>query len=449
MGQLFMMGWEGTSITPQIRSLIEKHHLGSILLTTKNLKSAQHTAKLVQELQTIAHKAGHPVPLTIALDQENGGVNSLYDEEFISQFPSAMGVAATGSPDLAKDIATATALEIGACGVNMIMGPVLDVLNNARYQAIGPRTAGDDPSEVSTYGIASMTGYREAGLVTCGKHFPSYGNLEFLGSSVDMPIITETLEQLSLSALVPFRNAVAAGLDAMMVGGCAIANASMNVMHACLSEQVVDQLLRKDLGFGGVVLSECLEMESLSHDIGVGGGTVMAVEAGCDVVLLCRSFSVQQEAISGLKLGVENDMISDERIYESLRRVLRMKAQSTSWQQALNPSGIDYLSNMQPSHSALSTTAYNRSITVMRDINHLIPLSNIMDSSEELLLLTPLVEPLPASAATRTLVQDATVNLPEHDTWQQRTSIMSGEGVFRELGRSLARQRRGKLLHTS
>lgn len=191
--------------------------------------AAQETARLVQELQTIAHQAGHPVPLLIALDQENGGVNSLFDEDYICQFPSAMGVAATGSPDLAYEVANATAKEVSAVGVNMIMGPVLDVLTNARYQPLGVRATGDDPQEVSQYGIASMNGYKNAGITTCGKHFPSYGNLDFLGSSLDMPIITETLEQLSLGALVPFRNAIREGLDAIMVGGCAIANAGMHL----------------------------------------------------------------------------------------------------------------------------------------------------------------------------------------------------------------------------
>jgi beta-N-acetylhexosaminidase len=145
-------------------------------------------------LQTIAHQAGHSVPLLIAVDQENGGVNSLYDEEYICQFPSAMGLAATGSLEMAFDVAKATATEVSAVGVNMILGPVLDVLTNARYQPLGVRATGDDPQEVSQYGISSMNGYKEAGITTCGKHFPSYGNLDFLGSSLDMPIITETLE---------------------------------------------------------------------------------------------------------------------------------------------------------------------------------------------------------------------------------------------------------------
>ncbi|KAH2267580.1 hypothetical protein KXW02_003040 [Aspergillus fumigatus] len=422
------MGFDGTSVNPQIRSLIENYHLGSVLLTAKNLKSAEEATRLVLELQTIARDAGHPVPLLIALDQENGGVNSLYDEIYIRQFPSAMGIAATGSKSLAHDVAYATAQELKA--------------------PLGVRTTGDDPQEVSQYGVEFMKGYKKAGLVTCGKHFPSYGNLEFLGSQTDIPIITESLEQLSLTALVPFRNAIVHGLDSMMVGGVSMSSAGVNVMHACLSEQVVDDLLRKDLKFNGVVVSECLEMEALTHNISVGGGTVMAKNAGCDIILLCRSFPVQQEAINGLKLGVENGIIGRARIEQSLRRVLKMKAKCTSWDQALNPPGLPSLMQMQPSHTSLSKRAYNNSISVVRDKQNLLPLSNIIEPNEELLLLTPLVKPLPASAVSHSVMEH--MNLSIDLIASDRTaSVLSGESVFKELGRSLSRQRSGRVLHTS
>ena len=402
----------------------------------------------MHQLQTIAYNAGHPVPLAIALDQENGGVNSLFDEENIRQFPSAMGIAATGSVEMAFEVAKATAKELSAVGVNWMLGPVLDVLTNARNQPLGVRTYGDDPQEVSQYGVSYLKGYKEIGVATCGKHFPSYGDLEFLGATtLDVPIITETLEQLGLSALVPFRNAVAAGIDAVMVGGCAMVNAGMNIMHACLSEEICDELLRKDLNFKGVIVSECLEMDALSHNIGVAGGTVMAVKAGCDVVLLCRTISVQLEAIAGLKLGVQNGMIPLDRIRKSVCRVREMKSRCTSWEGALNPPGIDLLNLLQPSHSALSATAYNRSITVVRDTHHFLPLSDTVAQDEELLLISPLLQPLAASAATQALA--GTAASPKPIKSEQSTSAMTGEGLFRKLGLSLARQRGGRILHTS
>ncbi|KKY18144.1 putative beta-n-acetylglucosaminidase [Phaeomoniella chlamydospora] len=415
-------------------------------------KAAEDATRLVLELQTIAHNAGHPVPLAIAVDQENGGVNSLYDETYIRQFPSAMGLAATGSKKLTREVARSTGEELGAVGINWILGPVLDVLTNARNQPLGVRAFGDDPQQASAYGVECMKGYQEAGLATCGKHFPSYGNLEFLGALTDMPTITESVEQLSVSAMVPFRNAIAQGMDSMMVGGVSMTSESMDVMHACLSEQVVQDLLRRDLRFSGVVVSECLEMDALSKNIGVGQGTVMATKAGCDIILICRSFPVQQEAIGGLKLGLENGMIEPGLLQQSLQRVLRLKSRITSWQKALNPGGISLLSELQPSHMQLSTEVYNSSITVVRDEKHLLPLSNVLKPSEELLLLTPLLKPLPASAASKSVVtidsvRELTASPPS--TWHSSASVMSGEQVFRELGRTLARYRNGKVSHTS
>lgn len=368
----------------------------------------------------------------------------MFDDSFIGQFPSAMGVAATGSIDTAYEVAKATATELRSVGINWIMGPCLDVLTNVKNQPLGVRSTGDDPEEVSRYGGAFMKGFKDAGIANCGKHFPSYGNLEFLGSSLDVPVITESLEQLSLSALIPFRNAITQGVDSMMVGGCAMSSAGVNAMHACLSEQVVEQLLRQNLGFDGVVISECLEMEALSHNIGVAGGTVMAINAGCDLVLVCKSWTGQQEAFNGLKVGLEEGVINQARLRQSLKRMLEIKAKHMTWENALAPEGLCNLSTVRDRHEKLSKKAYNNSITVVRDKDQLLPLSNLLEPDEELLLLSPLLKPLPASAASQAIAAqgDSPGSLLSE-------SLIGGESVFRELGRSLASQRGGRVLHTS
>ena len=412
--------------------------------------AAAQATQLVLDLQTLAHDAGHPVPLLIAIDQENGGVTSLYDEVYIRQFPSAMGMAAAGSRKLAKDVARATAQELNSCGINWVLGPVLDVLTNARNQPLGVRSIGDDPQQVSAYGVEYMKGYQEAGLATCGKHFPSYGNLEFFGPPTDVPTITDSLENLGKSALVPFRTAISEGIDAMMVGGVAMSSSHVNVMHACLSEQIVRDLLRHEMGFEGVVVSECLEMEALSRNIGISGGTVMAFQAGCDLILTCRSMSVQEEAINGLKVGLDNGMIERYRVQESVNRILNMKNKVTTWEKAFAPPGIDNLHRLQPLHTKLSITAYNKSITVIRDQKRFLPLSKIIKPEEELLLLTPLVKPLPASAMYRLLHEQSEVQNADYTLqFDNNASVMSAEKVFRELGRGLARQRNGKVAHAS
>ncbi|KAF3937962.1 Beta-hexosaminidase [Dactylella cylindrospora] len=472
IGAVFMMGFSGTTVTPQVKQLIEQHHLGTIMLSGKNFKSAEHATKLILELQTIAQAAGHRHPLLIAIDQENGGLNNLCDPVHIRQFPGAMGMAATGSPELCREVAKATALEVSSVGVNWVLGPVLDVLNvTSRNQPLGVRTMGHDPQEVSEMGVAFMQGLQDGGVATCGKHFPSYGNIEFQGSPLDVPIVSDTIEQLKLNGLVPFRKAVAADIDAIMVGGCSMPSLGTKVMHACLSETVINKLLREEMGFKGVVVSECLEMEALHENIGVGQATVMALDAGCDQIIVCRSFTLQLEAIQGLQIAVDSTIIPREMVAAAAVRVSTMKEKRLSWQQALHPAGVDYLSILEPSHKELSLRAYEASITVVRDEKRVLPISSALTHEDEVLLLTPLVKPLPASllAQAEALAAAAksdhrsehsptpTSSTPRPDGKSLLSNflsdkdrvLMTGEAVFRELGRSLARNTGTRILHTS
>ncbi|KAI5294302.1 hypothetical protein KEM52_004302 [Ascosphaera acerosa] len=451
VGQLFMVGFDGTTVTPQIRTLIEQHHVGCVMLAAKNFQSAEQATRLILELQVIARQSGHVAPLLIAIDQENGGVSSLYDDEYIQQYPSSMGIAATGSKDLAREVARATAQELSAVGVNLILGPVLDVLNNLQKQPLGVRSFGNDAQQVSAFGVEYLQGYHDAGLNACGKHFPSYGNLEFLQSHGDVPVIAQSVGQLSMSALLPFKATIAQGIDAMLVGGCVIYEDGSPGTHACLSESVVSGLLRRDLKFDGVVISDCLEMESLIHAIGVSSGAVMTLKAGCDLILLCRSYPLQQEAIQGLQVAIENSTITMERIRESFGRLLELKSRCTSWEKALNPPGLNLLSIVRPTHLALSKRAYNESVTVVKDRAAALPLSRVTGKDEPLLLLTPHIKPLPASASRKCArdCEGLTVLSKDQLSWQRSTTEVNGEAVFREFGRGLTRARNGRVLHAS
>ena len=360
-----------------------------------------------------------------------------------------MGLAATGSKKLTHDVAKASALELTSCGVNIIMGPVLDVLTNSRSQPLGSRSFGDDPREVTTYTSEYLKGLREGGVAAVGKHFPSYGNLEFFGHPTDVPTITDSLEVLGQSALVPFRSAIAAGIDAMMVGGVAMASSNMAVMHACLSDQVIQGILRQEMKFSGVVISECLEMEALCRNIGIGGGTVMAFQAGCDIIMTCRTLSVQEEAINGLQSGLDNGIIDHGRIQESFDRVMKLKGKYTSWDKAFAPLGIDNLMRLQSSHINLSLEAYNKSITVVRDQKQYIPLKKLIQGGEPILLLTPLLKPLPASAAARHFVDRTNMPSPDKIGSPDSSASSSMESVFAEFGRNLAKKSNLNLYHTS
>ncbi|KAJ6262363.1 Beta-hexosaminidase [Drechslerella dactyloides] len=496
IGSVFMMGFSGTAVNPQVKQLIEQYHVGTIMLSAKNFKSAEQATKLILELQMIARNAGHRHPLLIAIDQENGGLNNLCDPLHIRQFPGAMGMTATGSTKLCREVAKATALEVSSVGVNWVLGPVLDVLNiTSRNQPLGVRTMGHDPQEVSEMGVAFLQGLQggtelpsaesvsreelawltgllhvDGGVATCGKHFPSYGNIEFHGSPLDVPMLPDTIDQLKLHGLIPFRKAVSANIDAIMVGGCSMPSLGTKVMHACLSDAVINKLLREEMGFKGVVVSECLEMEALHENIGVGQATVMALGAGCDQIIVCRSFTLQLEAMQGLRTAVDSAIIPSEMVAAAAARVVAMKEKRTSWQKALNPPGVNYLSIMEPTHKELSLKAYEASITVVRDEKRLIPLTNSSGPDDEILLLTPLVKPLPASLLAQAQALASVTKADqrsEHSPTPSSTPrpdaksllarfrsdkdrvLMTGESVFRELGRSLARNTGTRILHTS
>lgn len=363
----------------------------------------------------------------IAIDQENGMLNNLYDKTYLTQFPGNMAIVATQSKETAKQVAEATGKELKALGVNWVLGPVVDVLSNSATRLLGVRTMGDDPEEVSEYAISFIEGYKAAGVATCGKHFPGYGNAT-VDSMLGLPIVPDSIEQLETASLIPFRKIIAKNVDSVMVGGCALPKVTKNEMHACLSEQVVQGMLRNSLNHDGVVVSECLEMKPLYENVGVRQGTVMAAMAGCDVIIVCSSYRLQMEAISGIFGAVRDEIISEKDVRRAAERVFQMKrANNLSWKEALNPPPLHDLLELKKSHSLLATTAYQQSITVQRDDAKYLPLSESVEPDGDILLLTPLVSPI--------------VNA--------EGSGNPSEDVFKGFGRALAKIHDGKILHTS
>lgn len=386
------------------------------------------------ELQQIARNAGHEYPLLIAIDQENGMLNNLYDQHYLTQFPGNMAIVATQSTDIAKDVAKATGKELKALGINWILGPVVDVLTNSANRLLGVRTMGDDPEEVTRYALKFLEGYREAGIATCGKHFPGYGNAT-VDSTLGLPVVPDSIAQLETASLIPFRTIIKDNIDSIMVGGCALPKVTMNEMHACLSEEVVQQMLRVNMKHKGVIVSECLEMKTLYENVGVRQGTMMAAMAGCDVIIVCSSYKLQLEAISGIFGAVRDKIIDSETVRAAAERVITMKRKFLSWDDALNPPPLSYLLELKHSHADLSTRAYQKSITVLRDHSKYLPLQESVEPDGDILLLTPLVAPI--------------INTGNSSHGGSGNAVNSSEDVFKGFGRVLSRIHSGKILHTS
>lgn len=456
VGQMLMVGLVDNKINDDIRTLITRYHVGSIILSSRNMKGmflmlhslipffffhttnfiyidADSTRKLISDLQKIARDAHHEHPLLIAIDQENGMLNNLYDKAYVSQFPGNMAMVATGEKNLAKDVARAMGRELKALGINWVLGPVVDVLTNPHNRLLGVRTMGDDPEQVSDYAEAFLDGYKEAGIATCGKHFPGYGNAT-VDSTLDFPVVSDSLEQLEAGPLIPYKRIIQKNVDAIMVGGCALPTVTMGDMHACLSEKVVQELLRNKLKHNGVVVSDCLEMKSLYENVGVRQGTAMAASAGCDVVIVCSSYRLQLEAISGILGGARDEIFPEKLVMDAAKRVADMKKRYLVWNTAITPPELSYVQELKKSHQELSAETYKKSVTLLRDHSNYIPLTESVETDGTILLLTPLVTPI--------------INNKKKDDKSKNKSKVSEE-IFKEFGMTLARFHTGKVQHTT
>jgi beta-N-acetylhexosaminidase len=407
----------------------------------------------------VAYDAGYPEPLLISLDHENGGVNSIFDPDYVHQFPSAMGLAACRSRELTRSVSRAAAEELACMGVNWLVGPVFDVHSDTKPQPMGVRCFGEYPEIVAEQALESMLGYQEGGLLTCIKHFPGFGNLDFVGSPADIPNVSGTFDQLLSTSLVPFQTAIDNGTDSILVGACGMPDVNdAQIPYSCLSHAVVTGLLRRRMGFGGVILSDCLEIEALYEGVGVSQAAAMAINAGCDVIMLCQSHSNQAEAIQGIKTAIESGLLSKDHVQAAAGRVQRMKQRKLSWERTWNPGGLSALDMMKPAHKLLSRSAYDASITLVRDVSHCIPLTKNSAPTDVLLLLTPLVEPFghpskgeedsQQASSTSPTTPSKSVNIARHLNHRQK-GYLEGESTFQELGVALAKRWRGKVVHTS
>jgi len=209
VGQVYMLGFEGTTLNASNRALIHDLHLGGVTLFARNIQHGQQLAKLDADLQTIAD----PLPLFVSVDQEGGLVVRVTEGATI--FPGNMAIGATGDVGLAQQVARASADELLAMGVNMSLGPVVDVNTNPLNPVIGVRSFGSSVADVSAMGRATVEGLQSRGVSAVAKHFPGHGDTA-VDSHLDLPVVPHTRERLASTELVPFRAAMQSQVDGIM-----------------------------------------------------------------------------------------------------------------------------------------------------------------------------------------------------------------------------------------
>jgi beta-N-acetylhexosaminidase len=383
IGQLLVVGFYGTSIPQTLRDLIERYHVGNIILFSRNIQDTRQTLQLTRDLQTLAQASGQHHPLLIMLDQENGLVRRLGPDATI--FPGNVALGAIGSEQMTYDIARATGQELRALGINMNLAPVVDVNNNSANPVIGVRSFGENPQQVARLGSAAMQGYRAAGVVSTLKHFPGHGDTN-VDSHRALPIIPHTLERLERVELVPFAHCIAEGAECVMIGHLYLPQLmSREALPATVSPEIVQDLLRHRLGFDGVVISDCMEMNAVARTIGTERATVMALQAGNDLVLVSHHSSLQLGSLETIYAAVQAGELSPETIRRAAERVLRLKEKYLTWETSVPSTPLELVGSA--AHRRLSDSAYELSTTLVRNDEALIPLR--LSPDERILALYP------------------------------------------------------------
>ncbi|MEK6671531.1 MAG: beta-N-acetylhexosaminidase [Nitrospirota bacterium] len=317
IGQLFMVGFLGTSVTPDLTSFIKEYKPGGVILFSRNLESVGQMVDLTNDLQACSPHS----PLLISIDQEGGRVSRL--PKGFTIFPPCDLLGQCRSTELAYAVAATVAKELRAVGVNMNMAPVLDVNSNPDNPVIGDRAFGTTPGVVCELGMATAAGLQGNRVVACGKHFPGHGDTN-TDSHKELPVVEASRERLETIEFPPFRHAIAQGIASMMTAHV-LYRALDPELPATLSPAIINSFLRQELKYDGVVLTDDLEMHAIIDHYGVEDAAVRAVLAGCDVLLICKDRDREVAAFGAIEQAVASGAISTERLNLSAARIARLK----------------------------------------------------------------------------------------------------------------------------
>jgi beta-N-acetylhexosaminidase len=325
VGQLFMCGFDDTVPNAHILRIISDYHIGGVIYFRRNARTPEQVTALSAGLQQASM-----IPLLISIDQEGGMSAGL--ENGVTLMPGNMALGATRDIEGVYNAALIMGKELLAMGINMDFAPCLDINNNPGNPVIGVRSYGESPSLVAKMGSTAVQGYRDAGVISTVKHFPGHGDTN-ADSHHELPLVIHDRKRLHEVELVPFKQAIASGVDAVMTAHVIFPAYEERGIPATLSHHILTGLLREELGFQGIITTDCMEMNAIWKGVGVGQGAVMAVEAGADLVLISHQIELQSEGIEAVIDAVRSGRISEARIEESVERLLRLKQKNGLFEQ--------------------------------------------------------------------------------------------------------------------
>lgn len=319
IGQLFVVGIPGPTLDATTRAQLLDLRPGGVILFRRNYTDLKQLTELCAELHALLP---HHPPL-VSLDHEGGRVHRLTSP--FTHFPAAAIIGKTQSPELAEQVGKGMGEELGSIGVDVDFAPVLDVLTNAANTVIGDRAFASDPRTVGLFGCAQARGLRAGGVIPCGKHFPGHGATH-IDSHEDLPRDERSLDALQQTDLQPFRKAIAEGIEMIMTAH--IIYPALDAEHpATLSRKIIEGLLRQQLGYQGVVVTDDLEMGAIVRHGAVEHAAVQALGAGADLLLICHTLDLALAAQEACLRALENGELSERRIEEARARLAVLRQQ--------------------------------------------------------------------------------------------------------------------------
>jgi beta-N-acetylhexosaminidase len=318
IGQLLIGSFPGTSVPPELRSLAREFDLGGAILFSRNVEVPEQVAELAADVETL----GRGAPAWVSIDQEGGRVARL--KEPFTRWPPMAVLGRAKSEALAERFGRALAHELKAVGITLDYAPVLDIHTNPQNPVIGDRAFADKADEVARIGSVIIRALQSEGVAACGKHFPGHGDTS-TDSHHELPLVEHPPDRLRAVEFEPFRAAIREGVAFIMTAHVLVPSLDEK-RPATLSPIVVQHILREELGFGGVILSDDLEMKAVSAMLPVPEAAVQAIRAGCDGVLVCSGdLDTQAATLESLIRAVETNEISQMRLDDAFKRLQRTK----------------------------------------------------------------------------------------------------------------------------
>ena len=345
VGQMFIVGFSGTKMPNSLSSAITNKKIGNFIYFGPNVTNDSLVVDLSTDIQnkTISETR---IPAFISMDQEGGMVVRFANSA--THFIGAMGLTATNNSQNAYDVGKYSGIELRNFGVNLNLAPVLDVNNNYLNPVIGIRSFSDNQDKVSEYGIKMMQGLNDSNVMTTVKHFPGHGDTA-VDSHYGLPLINHSMDRLYDVELAPFIDAIESGVDSIMTAHI-IFSALDTKYPATLSHKVINDLLREELGYDGIIMTDSMNMNAISNNFGVKEAAILSINAGVDMLLYGESTTLSMQAYDGVIEAISNGTIRIEEINDSVLRILMKKLEYNLFEDYLpkdNLSEADFYKHSQ------------------------------------------------------------------------------------------------------